>query len=471
MKLYNTLTRQLEDITPLDGKTIRMYSCGPTIYDHSHIGNMSSFIFTDTLRRVLTASGSSVQHIMNFTDVDDKTIKRAAGNYDEMEPMAALAKLTEKYERIFLTDMKAVGNDMAVITFTKATEHIADMQKLVQQLHKDGFAYVADDGVYFSIEAYKKSGKRYGQLADVTTGSTSEARIQNDEYDKESVHDFALWKTQKDGEPAWDFELDGHDLKGRPGWHIECSAMSSRELGQPFDIHTGGVDLIFPHHENEIAQSTAGQNDPIYAKVFAHNEHLMVDGKKMSKSLGNFYTIHDIQEKGLDPLAFRVLVLQAHYRGPANFSWVNLEAAQNRLQDLRALAALRWQPRAVAHDSGTEALEDIPAELANILADDLNTPQAMAYLSRVAAQLLAVHIEKDMVDHFETMLRGIDDLLGLNLSAVQDITDEQKELIAQREQARAKKDWQSSDKLRDQLAAQDVGLQDHPHGVIWFPLR
>ncbi len=470
MKLHNTLTKKLEEVAPLDGKAIRMYSCGPTVYDHSHIGNLSSFIFADTLRRVLVASGQEVRHVMNFTDVDDKTIARATETYHGVEPIAALGKLTEEYGRIFLADMQAVGNDTSAVTFTKATEHIKDMQELIGRLHKQGFAYVADDGVYFSIKAYKKSGKKYGQLTKVTVSSTSAARIHNDEYDKESAHDFALWKTQKPGEPAWDFELDGHNLRGRPGWHIECSAMSGQALGQPFDIHTGGVDLVFPHHENEIAQSTAGQDDPVYAQLFAHNEHLLIDGKKMSKSLDNFYTLKDIQQKGFDPLAFRLLVLQAHYRSQANFSWANLEAAQNRLQDFRALAALRWQPRKVAHDSGTEALRDISTEITSILTEDLDTPQALAYLSRISTQLLAVHIEEDMVDHFEAMLQGIDEVLGLGLLDIGDITPEQKKIITGRESARAKKDWALSDKLRDELIGQGVGLHDHPHGVIWFPL-
>jgi cysteinyl-tRNA synthetase len=470
MKLHNTLTKKIEDVTPLDGKTIRMYSCGPTVYDHSHIGNMSSFIFADTLRRVLVADGKKVHHVMNFTDVDDKTIQRSAESYSNEAPLAALAKLTEEYGRLFMADMQAVGNDVSALEITKATEQIKDMQNLIRQLHKDGFAYIADDSIYFSIKAYKKSGKKYGQLSEVTTSSTSEARIHNDEYGKESAHDFALWKTQKDGEPAWDFELGGHDIKGRPGWHIECSAMSAQALSQPFDIHTGGIDLIFPHHENEIAQSTAGKSNPVYAKLFAHNEHLLVDGQKMSKSLDNFYTVDDINKKGLDPLAFRLLVLQAHYRSQASFSWDNLKAAQNRLQDLRALAALRWQPRKVAHDSGTIALRDIVPELVTILANDLDTPQAMAYLSRVSTQLLAVHIEEDMVDHFEAMIQGLDELLGLNLLGIKDITPKQKRLVAEREQARTKKDWRQSDKLRSELASQGVGLHDFPHGVIWFPL-
>lgn len=470
MRIYNTLTRKTEELKPLKPPEIRMYTCGPTVYDHAHIGNLYSFIFADTLRRVMIAAGLPVKHVMNFTDVDDKTIRRSAEKYQHMEPGEALSKLTDKYAHIFLKDMKAIGNDIESLTFVKATESIPGIQKLIRRLHKEGFAYIADDGVYFSIEAYRKSGKVYGQLTEITASSTSEARIHNDEYDKESVHDFALWKKQKPGEPAWDFVLDGHNLKGRPGWHIECSVMSTGELGQPFDIHTAGVDLIFPHHENEIAQSTAGQEDPLYAKIFAHNEHLLIDGKKMSKSLNNFYTLEDIKERGFEPLAFRLLILQSHYRHQANFSWENLEAAQNRLQDLRALAALRWQPRKVAHDSGTEALEDIAAEMTEILSNDLDTPQALAFLSRVSTQLLAVHIEEDMVDHFEIMLRGIDDLLGLGLMKIKDITDEQKKLIVRREEARAGKDWKESDRLRDELSKQGVGLQDHPHGVIWFPL-
>lgn len=469
MKLHNTLTKQTDEFIPLDGDNARIYSCGPTVYDHIHIGNLSSFIMADMLRRVLSANGVKTHHVMNFTDVDDKTIARSAERYGTLGPLEALKKLTQEYGQVFLEDMAAVGNDTESITFVKATENIPAMQELVKRLHTDGFAYIADDGVYFSIDAYRKSGKIYGQLTEITASSTSEARIKNDEYDKESAHDFALWKAKKDNEPAWEFELDGHDLAGRPGWHLECSVMSSGQLGQPFDIHTGGVDLIFPHHENEIAQSTAGQEDPLYAKFFVHNEHLLVDAQKMSKSLNNFYTLRDIRDKGFDPLAFRLLVLQAHYRKQAHFSWENLEAAQHRLNDLRAMAALRWQPREIAHDSGTGALEDIPAQLASILADDLDTPQALAFLSRITTQLLTVHIEKDMVDHFEQMLKGVDELLGLDLSSVNDINDKQKALIAQRETARKEQNWSESDRLRDELAEQGIGLRDHEHGVIWFP--
>lgn len=334
MKLYNTLTKKTEDVKPLKDNEIRIYSCGPTVYDHIHIGNLASFIHADALRRSLEDEGHKVRHVMNITDVDDKTIRRSHEKYPDLEPKEALKKLTSEYEELFKKDMEEVGNDLAALEFVRATDYIPQMQELIRKLHGGGFAYIADDGVYFSIEAYKKSGKTYGQLIPIDSKNTSESRIQNDEYDKESAHDFALWKKQKPGEPAWEFTLNGHDLTGRPGWHIECSAMSHTLLGQPFDIHTGGIDLIFPHHENEIAQSTAGKDDPLLAKLFFHNEHLLIDGKKMSKSLNNFYTLREIKEKGFNPLAFRLLVLQSTPRNQANFSWEILQAAQNRFNKL-----------------------------------------------------------------------------------------------------------------------------------------
>src|SRR5690606_33226263 len=228
------------------------------------------------LRRATAMQGYNVKHVMNFTDVDDKTIRRSRDQYPELDAMTALKKLTETYGELFLEDMKRVGNDIEALTFIKAADPatIEGMRQLITRLYQEGFAYIADDGVYFSIDAYRKSGKVYGQLVEITEESTSSQRIQNDEYDKESAHDFALWKVQKPGEPAWEFTLDGHDLSGRPGWHIECSVMSRLELGQPFDINTGGIDLAFPHHENEIAQSTASESDPTYAQVFVHNEHI-----------------------------------------------------------------------------------------------------------------------------------------------------------------------------------------------------
>lgn len=469
MKLHNTLTKQAEEVIPLDENNVRIYTCGPTVYDHIHIGNLASFIFADTLRRVIKASGIQTTHVMNFTDVDDKTIKRSREQYPDLEPLEALLKLTGENSQIFLSDMQEVGNSTQDLRFVKATDSIDDMQALVTNLQSKGFAYIAEDGVYFSIEAYKQSGKKYGQLSSITASSTSEQRIQNDEYDKESAHDFALWKKQKPGEPAWDFQIDGHNIVGRPGWHLECSAMSRAALRQPFDIHTGGVDLIFPHHENEIAQSTATAEDSIYARLFAHNEHLLVDGQKMSKSLNNFYTLEAVKTKGYSPLAFRLLVLQAHYRKQAHFSWKNLEAAQNRLKIYQAMADLRWQPkdkRTLDSESFTRTLDEIK----QYLFDDLNTPLALSLLSAQSDVLANELVNTANLEDHAWFIRQIDELLGLKLGESKDISGEQKQLISEREEAREASDWAKSDVLRGQLEKQGIGLRDTAHGAIWFRL-
>lgn len=473
MKLYNTLLRQAEEFKPLEDNNVRMYSCGPTVYDHIHIGNLSAFIIADTLRRALRASGYNVTHIMNFTDVDDKTIRRSHEQYPELEPREALKKLTEHYGDIFLKDMALVGNDVPAYTFVKATDEkvIEGMQQLIHELYGGGFAYIADDGVYFSIEAYKKSGKTYGQLSEITSSSTSEARIANDEYDKESAHDFALWKVQKEGEPSWEFELDGHELDGRPGWHIECSVMSSQNLGQPFDIHTGGIDLIFPHHENEIAQSTAGKEDPLYAACFVHNEHILVDGKKMSKSLNNFYTLQDIIDKGYDPLAFRLLVLQSHYRSQAHFSWENLEAAQNRLRDIYAWADLRHQTTLGSMpDELDQLFRTTREDILTAFGDDLNTSAALTALGKLMNHMTNIELPGVDGKYSDGTLAFLENAFGLPLSNRPDITSEQKQIIGAREEARQNQDWAKSDELRNQLAGQGIGLRDTEHGAIWYRL-
>lgn len=467
MKLYNTLSRTIQDVTPLNGPEVRIYSCGPTVYDHAHIGNLTAYVYSDTLQRVVGAAGFSVTRAMNYTDVDDKTIRRSHEQFPEADPKLALKLVTDKYIALFLEDMQRIGNDTKHVTFIRATDPktMQGMRDLITELHAKGFAYVADDGVYFSIDAYRKSGKTYGQLSEITAADTSEARIQNDEYDKESVHDFALWKTQKAGEPAWDFTLDGHDLKGRPGWHIECSVMSRQALGQPFDIHTGGVDHIFPHHENEIAQSTALEENPVMASMFVHSEHMLVDGRKMSKSLQNFYTLSDITSKGYDPLAFRVKVLQSHYRNSVNFTWESLEAAQNLLTNMRAWADLKHQK--AAHNASDELAESYAAAVRAIRAalfDDMNTSLALAEVARLASEseTLGVHPEK-----IQPMLNIVDQLFGLQLSERPTINDTQKTMITERQAAREAKDWVLSDQLRDQLKEQGIIVRDTANGPIW----
>lgn len=467
MKIYNSLTRKTEVFEPLKANEVGIYSCGPTVYDHIHIGNLSAFVTADILRRALRLNEFKIRHVMNYTDVDDKTIRRSSERYPEESPEEALSKLTEEYIEVFQSDMQAIGNDIENIIFVKATSSIDSMQKLISNLYNNDFAYIADDGVYFSIEKYKSSGKVYGQLLELDASNTSNSRIDNDEYDKESIHDFALWKTRKGGEPAWDFELDGHNLLGRPGWHIECSAMSVENLGQPFDIHTGGVDLIFPHHENEIAQSTALGTNSIYAKYFVHNEHLLVDDKKMSKSLSNFYTLRDIQERDYNPMSFRLMLLQSHYRSKANFTWELLEAAQNRLKKLQSIADLKWQMMDIP--SNKTIYDESKSRMHMHLNNDLNTPMVLAELSEletiVSRELVSMHDAKQ----FDDLLEFIDKALGIDLVS-NDISDSEKGLIKQRQTARDEKDWKGSDDIRHQLEVLGLGIRDTELGQIWFRL-
>ncbi len=471
MKLFNTLSRKTEYFTPLK-EVVSIYSCGPTVYDRVHIGNLVSFIFADVLRRAITANDMQAKHVMNITDVDDKTILRSGELYPKLDSDKALRELADKYTQSFLDDSAAVGNDIDALSFINATDSavIENMQKLISELYASGFAYIADDGVYFSIEKYEKSGKKYGQLSTITTQNTSRERIQNDEYDKQSVHDFVLWKLRKEGEPSWSFELDGHDLNGRPGWHIECSVMSSGSLGQPFDIHTGGIDLIFPHHENEIAQSTAGKEDSMYAQFFVHNEHVLVDGKKMAKSAGNFILLEDIIAKGYSPLAFRMLVLQSHYRSQAHFSWENLEAAKSRLNRWRNIAALRWQTHDTLQDDGekTISLLSIPQAVVQALSDDLGTPQALKIIDDAFARLENVPTTQIHRYSLVNLCETIDSALGLKLiNNTPDISDDQKRLILERNNARDNRDWKRADSIRQQLSKEGVILRDTEQGSIW----
>jgi cysteinyl-tRNA synthetase len=465
MKLHNTLTHSIEELKPLDGNIVRMYSCGPTVYDHAHIGNLSAYVFADTLRRALGLASYQVEHVINYTDVDDKTIRRSHEQYPHEDPGTALRLLCDKYIRIFNEDMARIGADLKAITFVRATDPVTmeGMKLLIAKLHAKGFAYVADDGVYFSIDAYRKSGKTYGQLSEITAESTSDSRIQNDEYDKESVHDFALWKKQKGDEPAWPFSLEDQDLTGRPGWHIECSVMSRQKLGQPFEIHSGGVDHIFPHHENEIAQSTATEDNPVMATMFVHSEHILVDGKKMSKSAQNFYTLEDVLAKGYDPLAFRLKVLQSHYRSQVNFTWESLEAAQNLLQNLRTWADLQHQR--AAYTTGLDESYKVGLKaILNDLQHDLDTPHAISTLAALANEGEAKGVDADKIT---PLLSVIDRAFGLQLSTRPDITHAQKDLIADREQARLAKDWAKSDELRAALVSQGILVRDTPQGPLW----
>jgi cysteinyl-tRNA synthetase len=457
MKIFNSLHNKIEDFKPLNEGKVGLYSCGPTVYNSLHIGNLSAFIYADVLHRALTANGYEVFHVMNITDVDDKTIRDSKKDYPDDDPQTALKKLTDKYTKIFKNDLVATKNDVESITFISAVETIDEMVELTQKLIDKGIGYIADDGIYFSIKAYQETGNVYGYLQKVEISKT-QSRIANDEYDKENVYDFALWKATTPGEPSWNAEFDVNGEKivmpGRPGWHIECSAMSEKLLGVPFDIHTGGIDLKFPHHENEIAQ-TRGSGSKGLSNYFFHNNHLLVDGAKMSKSLGNFYTLRDIETRGIDPQAFRLLVLESHYRTESNFSWEILEAAKNRLKNWLSVADRMYQ---LPENSNLEIIK----KMTNALSNDLNTSKVLVNINNYFDDVISLGESPN-----KQVILAIKNLVGIDL-ITDDITESQKEILKERLSVREVKDWAKSDELRDTLKAQGIGINDTQNTQIWY---
>lgn len=468
MKLYNTLTRQIEDIKPQAPPEVTVYTCGPTVYDYAHIGHWFNYVRMDILVRTLKANGFQPKWVMNITDVGHLTSDADEGE-DKLEKGARREgktawEVAEFYTQDFLAGMRAL--DMLTPDhLVKATDHIPEQIDLIKKLEDKDYTYVIDDGVYYDTSKFA----RYSDFAGLDLDEQQAGARVSLNPQKRNASDFALWKFSPAGKRR-DMEWDSPWGKGFPGWHIECSAMGMKYLGPTLDIHTGGIDHVPIHHTNEIAQSEAATGQR-FANYWLHSNHVTVNGEKISKSLGNGIRLQDIVGKGISPVAVRLHVLESHYRSQSKFSWESLEAAQNRLRDLLALAALRWQAWPTVGDSATFALEDVALELGRIMSNDLDTPRALAFLSQVTNQLLSVMIEADMAKHFEAMLQGIDDLFGLNLMGVTDITDSQKQVIAGRDQARADKDWAKSDKLRDQLDKQGIGLRDTPRGAIWFPSR
>jgi cysteinyl-tRNA synthetase len=320
LRFYNTLAGQVEEFKPLVENQVRIYTCGPTVYDYAHIGNYRTFVFQDILRRYLKYRGYEVRQVMNLTDVDDKIVRnaRAAG--------LSLRAYTEKFIEAFLVDQQLLNLERPEV-MVRATDQIDDMVKLIQTLQEKGYAYTSEGSVYFRVEKFAD----YGKLSKIDfQGNRAGARVDNDEYDKADARDFALWKAAKEGEPSWPTPLGA----GRPGWHIECSVMAMKYLGETFDIHSGGSDLIFPHHENEIAQSEAATGKP-FVRYWLHAEHLMVNGQKMSKSLGNFFTLRDLIAQGFNPTAIRYLLASVHFRSPLNFTFDALHQAQHSIERLR----------------------------------------------------------------------------------------------------------------------------------------
>ncbi len=463
IRFFNTLSGSLEEFKPLREGEVRLYTCGPTVYDYPHIGNYRAYIFEDLLKRFLLLAGFKVIHVMNITDVDDKTIKGAA------RLGLSLQDYTARYIEAFFEDIKTL-RILPADFYPRATEHIPDMVKMVKGLLDRGFAYYKEGSVYFSIEKFPA----YGRLAKINLEELKAgARVDSDEYEKESVHDFALWKKAKGGEPFWETELGA----GRPGWHIECSAMSSRYLGPSLDIHCGGIDNIFPHHENEIAQSEAfyGQK---FVNYWLHCHHLVVDGEKMSKSRGNFYTLRDLLARGLDPVDLRFFLLSTHYRKMLNFTFDSLEqarASRQRILDFVYELEHRTFPPG-AQPEISELTEKMLADFKNSLADDLNISAALAALFEFIREINS-RLSRDLIKQADgagilVAMKELDRVLAiLPEQEEQPLPPEILSRIEARQKARKEKNFALADSIREELRQLGIILEDTKEGVRWKRIK
>jgi cysteinyl-tRNA synthetase len=461
LRFYNTLTLQLEEFAPARDNTVRMYTCGPTVYDFAHIGNFRTFVFYDILRRWIRASGFKLDHVMNITDVDDKIIRNAVAQGK------SLAEYSEIYTQAFFDDSKSLRLEIPEHV-VKATEHIDQMADAIAKLGEKGFTYDTDGSVYYRISHFPGYGKlSHNDFSGMKTG----ARVDVDEYEKADARDFVLWKAPKENEPFWDTKVG----KGRPGWHIECSVMAIQYLGDTLDLHAGGVDLIFPHHENEIAQSEAltGQQ---FARFWVHSEFLLVEGQKMSKSLGNFFTLRDIFSRGFAPETVRYLLASVPYRKSLNFTFDGLKSAATAIDRLRNYK-LRLDTS--KFPEGSNAQLDARADEAvkafrQSMDDDLNTAEALA---AVFEYVRDTNSAMDDGEFYTSNVGGARRLLQLFDSVFQvlevtrgsdDLSDEQVEaLIAERTQARKSRDFKRSDAIRDELTAKGIILEDTKDGIRW----
>ena len=486
MKLYNTLSRQVEDIKPVDPPVVTVYTCGPTVYDFPHVGNWFTFIRYDLLVRTLQISGLKPEWVMNITDVGH-LVSDADEGEDKLEKGARRENKTAwdvaaYYTEYFVDGLKRLNFWMPEY-LPKATEHIQEQIDLVKKLEEKGYTYVISDGVYYDTSKFAK----YADFARLDLDEQQPgARVEYDP-EKRNPSDFALWKfSPKDHQR--DMEWDSPWGRGFPGWHIECSAMSMKYLGETLDIHAGGIDHIPVHHTNEIAQSEAVTGKP-FANVWMHTNHISVEGEKISKSLAHtMITLEDIEAHGISLDAFRLHVLESHYRSQSKFSWESLEAAQNRLKRWQQIADLRWQVVQAdefldALPSSEEAFDKIEAEhpatkLGNevtrdfmaAMQNDLDTPQALATIERLFDAIETNGMLSFYLTGLTKLLQQISQTLGIDLFG-DDITEPQKQLIAERETARENKDWVKSDKLRDQLAADNITLRDTPYGAVWCRVR
>jgi cysteinyl-tRNA synthetase len=473
LKFYNTLSRSLEEFVPLDstGKKVGLYCCGPTVHDFAHIGNFRTFVFADLVRRYLEFKGYAVTHVMNITDVEDKIIKRVA------QQQTTLRDYTGRYEAEFLKDFDALGC-LRPTLLPRATEHIEEIKTMIGRLMERGIAYQAADGsIYFSIGKYQGCGCKYGQLLNLNfEGMRAGERVASDEYEKESVADFALWKARvpEDGDVFWPSPWG----EGRPGWHIECSAMSTRHLGPSFDLHLGGEDLIFPHHEDEIAQSEGAWAYPAgsrFVKYWLHGAHLLVEGKKMSKSLGNFFTLRDLLAKGFTGREIRFLLLSAHYRETFNFTLEGLHGSRAALARIdECLGKLRELAGAELQAHGAEGLKDgladnsLLARFTAALDDDLNVSGAWGavfeWVRETNKDLSASQFSSTQAKAALATWTKLDSVFGLGGANAIETPAEIMALAEARATAKKAKDFKRADAIRDELKAKGWVIEDTPKG-------
>ena len=463
IKFNNTLTRKLDEFKPIKDNIVKIYACGPTVYDYAHIGNFRTYMFSDILRRFLKYKGYKVIQVMNITDIDDKTIKGAN------EAGISLDEYTGKYIKAFFEDLETLGIEK-VEHYPKATEHIKEMVELIKKLDENGYTYISEGSVYYKISEFKD----YGKLSRIDlNGMKDGVRIDADEYTKDDARDFVLWKAKKEGEPSWETDYG----PGRPGWHIECSAMSSKYLGETFDIHIGGEDLIFPHHENEIAQSE-GASRKQFVKYWLHCAYLIVEGEKMSKSKGNFFTLRDLIEQGYDPKAIRYLLFSTHHRKQLNFTKKSIEAAKtavNRIQNFyNNLKELKIKSN--KESNFQKIIDDKIAGFNADLEDDLNVSGALGRFFELINEANKfiddnILLEKDKISLIN-VINNVNQILNIiEEETAHELPDEIKELIEKREEARKQKDFKLADDIRDQLKQKNVILEDTREGAKWKILK
>ncbi|HQE95774.1 MAG TPA: cysteine--tRNA ligase [Candidatus Marinimicrobia bacterium] len=456
---YNTLSRQKEEFRPIEEGVVRLYTCGPTVYNFAHIGNYRAFVFEDLLRRFLKFKGFHVIQVMNITDVDDKII--TAANREGV----SIREFTEPFRQAFMEDLTTLGIEPAEY-YPRATEHINEMVALIETLLKKGVAYRSEDGsIYFKVSEFP----RYGQLANLNVSEMRRGnRVANDSYEKEEIRDFALWKAWKpeDGAVFWETSLG----KGRPGWHIECSAMSMKYLGRHFDIHTGGVDNIFPHHENEIAQSEAATGEK-FVNYWMHCEFLLVNDEKMSKSIGNIIYLRDLVKKGYNPTAIRLTLLGTHYRQKLNFSFEKLEESGKIITRLRDFKKSLEGEFPTGNVGTKEIVEKCEADFESAFDDDLNISNALAAVFKLLHEINLYRQKTPLtqadIELIRQSLERIDSVLNILSEPHEVLSEEERKLIDARNQARRERNWAEADRLRNLLLERGIILEDTPKGTTW----